>query len=179
MVGYAHNGHNRENDRQCAGMNRDEKDQRGDDDCAGHRLPRVKTHRSPRGWRAAFMMDGVGGLKPPGPVHQPVGPVKPSVMGDQIERDGHRQIPERIGRHFGINLRPAPRIPSPSDQSGGRTINASGQKRPQDLTFHLAGLADIKPGMFYPRCPSECAAGDQIAHADDQRHAQNRNHNGK
>ncbi len=86
MIGDAHDRHYRQHQPQCADMDRDQKHQRRNDNRAGERLPWVKAHGRPSGWRAALMVDGMGRFEPPRPMHQPVGPVKPSVMGEQVKK---------------------------------------------------------------------------------------------
>ncbi len=80
MIGDTHDGHNGQNQTQHRNVDRDEKDQRGDDYRAAYRFHWVKTHRRPSGWRTAIMMNSMGDPEPIGPMEQSVGPVKPAVM---------------------------------------------------------------------------------------------------
>jgi hypothetical protein len=85
MVGNAHNGHDTQNKPKRANMDRYEQNQRWDDHCAAQSLPWMKRHSRPRGGWPAVMMDRVRQLKPIGPVHETVRPIKPSVMDEKID----------------------------------------------------------------------------------------------
>ena len=97
VIGDTHDGHDGQDQPQDANMDGDQKNQQWDDDCAYHRLDRVKAHRGPCGGWAAGVMHCMGNAKPFGAVHPAMGPVKPCVMRKKIEEERKRQIPYRIG----------------------------------------------------------------------------------
>ena len=67
-------------------MDRDKKYQYRNQYCPADRFDRVKAHRGPRRGRATVVVDFVGETEPPRPVHQAVGPVEPSVLCEQVDR---------------------------------------------------------------------------------------------
>jgi hypothetical protein len=170
MVGDPHQRHDREHTRKRAYMDGDEKHKYWNHNCAGQRLPWVKTHRGPCGWRAAFMMHGMRLFKPPWAVHQPVRPIKPCVMRRQIKEYRQRHIPERIIAKIAVNLRPAMVVPAPGNNASGDAIDGSRQQRPIYLAPDLRTQFVIQPRP-HPLC-DQCKqpTGQQIAHPDNQRH---------
>src|SRR3546814_9013185 len=95
MIADAHHRHDRKHETEHPDMDRDEEDERGDDDRAGYRLQRVKAHRRPGGRRAARVVDRMGAPKQARPVHPAMGPIEPCVVGEEIDEQAERQIPER------------------------------------------------------------------------------------
>jgi hypothetical protein len=69
VVGDPHQGHDAQHAAQCGDMDGDDENEGRDDQRAGQCLPRVKAHRGPSGWRAAFMMHGMRLFEPIWPVH--------------------------------------------------------------------------------------------------------------
>ncbi len=167
MVANPHNGHHREYKCQRSDMHRDHENERGNNHCAGERLPRVEAHRRPSGGRTAGVMNGVGDAEGGGCVHPAVGPVKPRIMSEKGEEDREWQIPKRIGADIGVDQRPAPVLPAPRDDPGRYAVDRRTGEAPIYLPLHLRFEPGIKAGMFDFRRPRKSAARDQIADAHD------------
>jgi hypothetical protein len=84
MIGYAHHRHDGEDDEQGAVVNGNEEDEEWNDHCPGDRFEWMEAHRGPGCRRPAGMVDGVGGAKEAGPMHQAMSPVEPAVVSEQI-----------------------------------------------------------------------------------------------
>lgn len=119
-------------------MNGDDKNQCRDDKRAGQSLPWMKRHGRPCGWRTAFMVDRMCGLEPIWPMHQAVGPIKPSIVRKKIQEDRGWQIPERKGIDLRINSCPTKAVPTPSDNPARYAVNCSTREAPANLALDLA-----------------------------------------
>ena len=159
MVANPHEGHDGEDDRQGRHMNGNDEHKRRYNNRARHRLPRMKAHRRPGRWGAAVMMHGMGNAEQPGLMHPAMRPIKPCVMGQQKEKNGNGQIPERIVRRICIYLRPTLGLPAPSDDASWRAINAGRSKAPANFAPNLSIQSGIKPAMPQARCPGKGPAG--------------------
>lgn len=151
-------------------MNGDQKNQHWYDKCAGQSLPRMKGHCGPRGWGAAFMVDGMRRFKPEWTVHQAMRPIEPGIVRKEIKEHGDWQVPERKRVHIAVNLRPAKAVPTPSHNSGRDAVNGGARKAPTNLALYLLIEAVIEPRLLDFSRPCKSAADEQIAHADDRSH---------
>ena len=118
------------------------------------------------------MMNGMRGAKPPWPVHQSVGPIKPCVMREKERENRQRQIPERICADIRINLRPARILPAPCNNAGRNAVHRRRYQRPPYLPAHLRAKLCIQPRANPAGQPCEKPAAKQIAQPDNRRHCQ-------
>ena len=93
VVGDTHHRGNRKNDAERRPVDGDDKGEGRNEQRARQRLPGMKAHRRPGGWRLRRVVDGMNGLEQPRPVHPAVRPVEPGVMEKQVEADA-RQPPQ-------------------------------------------------------------------------------------
>ena len=131
----------------------------------------MERHRRPCGWRAAFMMYGVRNFEPIGPVHHPVGPVKPCVMCKQESRHRYWHVPQRILRYIRIYLGPAQIVPAPCGYARRDSIDGRAGKAPTNFSPNLRRQARIKRRKFTLCQQSKTAAGYQITDTDNDRHS--------
>lgn len=80
MVGDPHQCHDEQDETQSIIMNGNDKYDQGNENRPRNRLYRVKAHRGPCGWWAAFVVGAMRYFEPFGDMHPTVRPIKPSVM---------------------------------------------------------------------------------------------------
>lgn len=84
------------------------------------------------------MVDRMRGLEPIWPMHQAVGPIKPSIVRKKIQEDRNWQIPEWKGTDLSINLCPAEAVPTPSNYPTRDAVNCRAREAPANLALNLA-----------------------------------------
>ena len=179
VIGYAHQRHDAQNQRQHADVHGYEKHQRGDHDGTGQGLDRVETHCGPRGGWAAGMVYGMGDAEPLGPVHPAMCPVEPGVMREEVEEQRKRQVPQRVGGQIGVDHRPPPFLPAPGHYSCRHAVNRCRYKRPAHFPANLQRQAAVKAGPNHARSKGKTAAGKQVAQGHDCRHGKGGKGNGE
>src|SRR3546814_16792187 len=103
-----------------------------------------------------------------------MGPIEPCVVGEEIDEQAERQIPERLGVNAGIDARPAVRLPPPGADTRRKLVYRGAREGAAALALYLLLQPAIEAGGIHVRRKGAGPTGVEVAQATDRGNSQAR-----